>query len=434
MAHRPFGLPGSFDLAGTVQVRGDLAATVPLPFGFEPGTNSGHRYTVFSGATVQGHAAGVVAVEGPFEVTAGDLPSLKLAGADAGPSIVLDPVAETDFWSWHVPGWEGLASPGSAEKVAVMAKGLQISGFQRAILIGNEGNATAMPASFALDATGWTWSPGSLLRITRENFTLSASSFLVGGTLKGTAQAGGDAVVDPRLVSGTDATITLAANHAQATGFRLTQVIDKDRKALIAARLEVDPVAGSGAVNLREASYLGDAVVTSVRLEGPTFATLRVDGQRPLVAAALGDVQRGVGTRSPGWLDFSAGLDPWLAAGGVTAFEVGAPVPHDAFDATLHLEGLNFEAVDITFHVPSAVAARPAVPATPGSAGLEPSSPSWPWLAVDIGAVVLAVAAGVTFLAVRRGKSTPPLARPPSPASPQARPGPHPTRIVGPRR
>jgi hypothetical protein len=450
-AHEPFGAPATLSLAGAFSLHGTLSADVEAPFSLrvQAAPNAKQPYVLLHGARVPGVGNGTVVVQGPtIQVVAGELAGATLGRAISGTALDLY-ARETGSVSTRfvqdAPGWDGVRD---TEFFGMSMEGslreAELAGFARAALLrGTEAIPLASP--IRLSADGLSLAEGTAFRV--PSVRLAADEFQLGGPLDGTlVPEGGTPLDDPTAVSGLDATFSLAPGSLGTEGtFRLTQAIHGGR-LLHEARLEAAVASsavqlsnGTGLVDVsyREHSFLGDAVLSAVRLRGaPAGTSLTVSPARAPLVLAVPSVRTEGPVRADAPCTFLCGFGPgrlpqWVGAGEVGRFDIvvqGRDGQEVAF--TLVLEG-NFPTVELPVVVSLGAPAAPA----PGKQQPGASSGGFPlWLAA-VAAVGLAGVVAVSWLvASRRARARAAPATAPAavgqPAPPPSRHagGPHPVR------
>lgn len=392
-AHPETGLAGTFELGGRpLHVTGNLSSSrlgAPVDLAVEPLFPSDDPLTYLRNATVEPVGSGLVVVQGAdVRVRSGALVDLEVDRATANGSVRLDPVVvsgadEPDKPNaTFPPTWDNAnESFFFTEFVDVAGDAVQLIGFQRAVLIRDDGFED-LAGTFTVDFDGLWWDRASHVNASRV--TLRGEPLSAGGNVSSGSATAGDVATDrARAVFAHGGRVDVTGTRVASNGtLRITQVLDPDRP-VIDARVEVAPeedrvTVDEGnetwtKVHFREATFEGDAVLEEIEITGDGAAMVTVPLQRPPGPIdELWDLVNGSGPAAP-WVALGAALaspfialaeflrcllsgcpekhpyPTWMDAGTLDAFyyRINGSMAPGTYDATIHIRGQNHDTVEI---------------------------------------------------------------------------------------
>lgn len=399
-ANAPVGLAASLTVQGQYRLRADGASmTAPelrAPFTLAPAEtfSTDGRFVLFENATVAGAGEGTLLVRGAaIEATDGAVRDLPVARATGGGAVRLRPGTDDDPPAPPEHGNETVEDlTFFGERTPAAAADVRLTNYSEAVLfVGNESRPLSGPLTVSAAAT-W-WDAGSVVRTDRVQLE-TARFAVVAPNASTTVRTDSRTVEDANAVFGQNATPDLEPGRVRAESFRVRQALTDDgpvidaRVEVLPERVDVPVAAGERTwveVHYREASYEGDAVLRNVSVTGPGAEYVEVPLERPrpyLVralrdlanssapvplkaagiialapAAALEIVVRGLATAVDCIVAGCPSQHPlptWIYAGEVDQFyyRVNATgATPGTYDATIHVEGENYETVEIPVRV-----------------------------------------------------------------------------------
>lgn len=403
----PVGLAASLSVDGPYTVRADddaLRATelaAPFRLAPAPAFPSDAPYVLFQNATVAGEGEGSLLVRGSaITVTDGRFRNLSVERAASADSVHLrlqttdsapEPASTANETIDDLTFFGGRAN--------VSATDLRLTDYQAAVLfVGNESRRLSGPLTVSAPAI-W-WAEPSTVRT--DGATLRTGRFaVVAPSADVVVQLDARSIQEPTAVFAQNATLTVAPDRVRASSLRVRQALTADGPA-IDARVEVlpervtVPVARNETawveVHYREATYEGDAILRNVSVTGPGAAYVTVPLERPRLyvvqsirdlanssapvplkaagiialapVAALEIVVRGFATAVSCIVADCPRQHPfptWIYAGEIGTFyyKVNATgATPGTYNATIHVQGENYETVTIPVRVNVTTAAE----------------------------------------------------------------------------
>jgi hypothetical protein len=391
--HGAMGSPASFSFDGNefkvTPVNASVSLSAPMTLRLAE-IFSGGTHVYFENANVTGVGEGTLILEGDaLNITSGTLANASIAVADANATEVSIGIAnEIEGGEITLPEEWAVAQSGYffSNLFSAQVDALTVSGYARGVLI---------TADAAVDVGAEVTVTSSRIRMSEESRVILTSELRIpfesvamgGDVTSGSLNVEGQAAIDaPQAVFGLSGAVKLSPGHLESDGdVRVTQAI-RGEELMIGSEVEFVPATNEVSVvknqsefvkvYFREKSYVGDAILGDVQVEGigegavellvappPTFVGVWVDAVSSagwaggIAAAATAPAVLGLV-----FVDLTVAIvctfgecpeqypyPSWMQAGqvGQFFFKVNGVVEAGTYDVVLHVTGKNYETVDI---------------------------------------------------------------------------------------